>query len=141
DQFAPLSVYTPKRHKTSPLETPFVVKYMDPNGVFAIQQEFDQEYTVASLAFAQSFFNLEGRISALEIKLDSSKNTLRTAARIDEIIGSSLEAKDRYRQDEAFLKLMNIEKWLSYAIVCLTLLLVSFNMIGALWMIVLDKRQ
>ena len=36
---------------------------------------------------------------------------------------------------------MNIEKWMSYAIVCLTLLLVSFNMIGALWMIVLDKRQ
>jgi len=36
---------------------------------------------------------------------------------------------------------MNIEKWMSYAILCLTLVLVAFNMIGALWMIVLDKKQ
>ena len=36
---------------------------------------------------------------------------------------------------------MNIEKWMSYAILCLTLILVAFNMIGALWMIVLDKKQ
>ena len=36
---------------------------------------------------------------------------------------------------------MNVEKWMSYAILSLTLLLVAFNMIGALWMIVLDKKK
>ena len=36
---------------------------------------------------------------------------------------------------------MNIEKWLSYAILSLTLILVAFNMIGALWMIVMDKQK
>ena len=44
-------------------------------------------------------------------------------------------------QNDALFKLMNVEKWLSYAIAGLTLFLVSFNLIGALWMIVLDKKQ
>ncbi len=49
--------------------------------------------------------------------------------------------KDRYQQDEAFLKIMKLEKWLFYALFCLTLLLVSFTVVGALWMIVLEKRM
>ena len=56
-------------------------------------------------------------------------------------MGDEFEVKDRYQQDEAFLKLMNIEKWLSFAILSLTLVLVAFNMIGSLWMIVLDKKK
>lgn len=44
-------------------------------------------------------------------------------------------------QDAELMKIMNMEKWISYAIVSLTLLLVAFNMIGSLWMIVLDKRR
>ena len=56
-------------------------------------------------------------------------------------MGEGFEVKDRYQQDEAFLKLMNIEKWLSFAILSLTLILVAFNMIGSLWMIVLDKKK
>ena len=36
---------------------------------------------------------------------------------------------------------MNIEKWISYAVVSLTLIIVSFNLVSALWMIVLDKKK
>lgn len=141
DDLTPLSVYTPKRKKTSPFEAPFVTKFLDPVGVFAIQQEFDQEYTFTDLEFAKELFDQQGMLSALEIKFDSTKSLKTTEQEITAILGPDYVIKDRYRQDEAFLKLMNIEKWMSYAIVCLTLLLVSFNMIGALWMIVLDKRS
>jgi lipoprotein-releasing system permease protein len=110
-------------------------------GVFAIQQEFDQEYVITTLGFARDIFQYSDEVSALEIKLDSTKNLKSVTHKISEIMGNGYVIKDRFQQDEAFLKLMNIEKWMSYAIVCLTLLLVSFNMIGALWMIVLDKRR
>ena len=36
---------------------------------------------------------------------------------------------------------MNIEKWVSYLIACLTMLIVAFNMVGSLWMIVLEKKH
>lgn len=141
DKLTFLRVYTPKRTRPSPFETPFSTKFMNSVGIFAIQQEFDQEYTIASLSFARELFNHPYEISALEIKLDSTADLKNTQAEIVKLLGPQFSVKDRFRQDESFLKLMNIEKWMSYAIVCLTLLLVSFNMIGALWMIVLDKRQ
>jgi lipoprotein-releasing system permease protein len=43
--------------------------------------------------------------------------------------------------DEAFLKIMNIERWVSFLIAVLTLGIISFNMVGSLWMIVLDKKK
>jgi lipoprotein-releasing system permease protein len=49
--------------------------------------------------------------------------------------------RNKDEQNAAFFKLMNIEKWISYAVISLTLIIVSFNLISALWMIVLDKRK
>jgi len=141
DKLSLLRVYTPKRGPRSMLEAPFSTKFMNTVGIFAIQQEFDQEYTITSLQFAIELFEYTSEISALEIRLDSTKNLKHIEQQIQGVVGDKYVVKDRFRQDESFLKLMNIEKWMSYAIVCLTLLLVSFNMIGALWMIVLDKRQ
>ncbi len=141
DKLELLRVYTPKRNNRSAMEAPFTTRFINPTGIFAIQQEFDQEYTLSSLDFARELFQYNKEISALEIKLDSTKNVKNIKPEISRIMGSQFEVKDRFQQDEAFMRLMNIEKWMSYAIVCLTLLLVSFNMIGALWMIVLDKKR
>jgi lipoprotein-releasing system permease protein len=63
------------------------------------------------------------------------------AAEIQALLGPDYVVKDRMAQEESFLKLMRIEKWLSFAIPGLMLLLVSFNLIGALWMIVLEKAR
>ena len=56
-------------------------------------------------------------------------------------MGDSFTVKDRFEQDEAFLKLMNVEKWMFYALFSFMLILVAFNLIGALWMIVLEKKK
>jgi lipoprotein-releasing system permease protein len=56
-------------------------------------------------------------------------------------MGSEFKVQNRYEQEATFLKIMNGEKWMAFAILCLTLLLVAFNLVGALWMIVLDKRK
>lgn len=141
DKLELLRVYTPKRHNRSPMESPFTTRFINPAGIFAIQQEFDQEYMLSSLDFARELFQYEKEVSALEIRLDSTKNVKNIKTAISKIMGDNFVVKDRFQQDEAFMRLMNIEKWMSYAIVCLTLLLVSFNMIGALWMIVLDKKR
>lgn len=136
----PLIAYITKK-ETSMMGSPFTTTKLDPVGVFEIQQEFDMEYTLVPLDVARDVLNTDHDLSYLEIKLDSAVNTLETQEKISKILGPLFTIKDRYRQDEAFLKLMNLEKWMSYAIVSLTLILVAFNMIGALWMIVLDKQK
>jgi len=141
DYLSFLEVYMPKRKSTGPLSKPFKKKLIYPAGTFVIQQDFDSQYILSSLKFAQNLLSQKKRIGALEIKLIDEANAKTAAANIREIMGPDYTVKDRYQQDEAFLKLMNIEKWMSYAILCLTLILVAFNMIGALWMIVLDKKE
>lgn len=139
DKLELLRVYTPKRHNRSPMESPFTTRFINPAGIFAIQQEFDQEYMLSSLDFARELFQYEKRFQRWKSDWIQQKcKNIKTA--ISKIMGDNFVVKDRFQQDEAFMRLMNIEKWMSYAIVCLTLLLVSFNMIGALWMIVLDKN-
>jgi lipoprotein-releasing system permease protein len=57
------------------------------------------------------------------------------------IMGEGFTIKTRYQQNEAFFKVMQLEKWMGFAITSLMLLLMAFNMVGALWMIVLDKQK
>ena len=56
-------------------------------------------------------------------------------------MGPGYVIKNSYQQNEAYLKIMNIEKWVSYLIASLTMVMIAFNMVGCLWMIVLDKRK
>jgi len=140
DPLTSMSVYMPKRQRVGPLEKPFRQQFIVPSGSFIIQQDFDNQYVLSSLEFARSLLAEPRSVSALEIRLDSKYPAAETVGRISEILGEGYSVKDRYQQDEAFFKLMNIEKWMSFAILTLTLLLVAFNMIGSLWMIVLEKK-
>ncbi|MEM8909368.1 MAG: FtsX-like permease family protein, partial [Bacteroidota bacterium] len=141
DYLSTVSVYMPKRKQGLPTDRPFKERLIYPAGTFVIQQDFDNQYVLCSLEFIRGLLGLKSdEISSIEIKLQDAAPT-GTVAAIREILGPNFVVKDRYQQDEAFLKLMNIEKWMSYAILSLTIVLVAFNMIGALWMIVLDKKK
>ena len=141
DKFATLAVYMPKRKKTSALQKQFVKKYTYPVGTFVIQQDFDNQYVLTSIDFVRELLGYTNELSSLELKLSPDFDKATVIAKIQSIMGEQFVVKDRYQQDEAFLKLMNIEKWMSFAILSLTLLLVAFNLIGSLWMIVLEKKK
>lgn len=140
DPFGLLNIYMAKREKTGGLEQPFKKRIAYPAGSFKIQQDFDNQYVLVSLDFARDLIGAYGEVSALEVKLKPGADQKAVIAGIQEILGEEFHVKDRYQQEEAFLKLMNIEKWMSFALLCLTLVLVAFNMIGSLWMIVLEKK-
>ena len=136
----PLSIFTAKREEAGPLEQQFRQQVAMPIGTFSIQQDFDNQYVITSLDLVQRLLSQTNQASALEIKLKNS--TDKTAlSNIRNLFNEGFIVKDKYQQNESYLKIMNVEKWMSFAIVCLTLILVAFNMIGSLWMIVLDKKK
>ena len=141
NMLTPLSIYMPKRGEVGILEQPFRKEFVYPAGAFVIQSEVDNQYVLTNLQFVRDILNAENEVSAYEIKLKPNANASSTLSEIRSIMGNDFTVKDHYQQDEAFLKLMNIEKWMSYAILSLTILLVAFNMVGSLWMIVLEKKQ
>ncbi len=140
DVYTPLTVYMAKNTK-GVVGQSFRKRYIYPAGTFVIQQDFDNNYILSSLEFARELLNGKNKLSAIEIKLEDEKSTEQIVKDIEKIMGADFSVKDRFRQNEAFLKLMNMEKWMSFAILSLTLFLVAFNLVGSLWMIVLDKKK
>lgn len=139
--FELLNIYMAKKGKVKSLEQPFRKRLAHPIGCFRIQQDIDGQYILVDLELTRELTQNYDKVSALEVRLDPNLNEGRTLAEMEKIMGVDFDVKNRYRQDEAFLKLMNIEKWMSFIILSLTLVLVAFNMIGSLWMIVLEKKR
>lgn len=138
DSYAVMLAYAPNRKKRTPMDRPFKSLAIQPSGIFMIQQDYDNDYVISSLAFAQQLLDLPGRISALEIRLEAGNDKSAIQA-IRQKYEKDFIIQDRLQQDAAFLKLQNLEKWISYIILSLTLVLVAFNLVGAIWMILREK--
>ena len=112
-----------------------------PSGIFVVGSEADVQYLITNYEDVNRLLSQEDKISALELKLseDYDEQDLRTA--IGTVLGEGFNIKNRYDQEESFLKIMNIEKWISFLIVVLVLGIIAFNMVGSLWMMVLEKKK
>ena len=139
--FEPVKVYMPKKQTRSMAEAPFKTRLAYPAGKFAIKQDYDYMYVFSSLDFMRQLLGVPDEVSAVEINTDPDYPGEQLKKAIAGVFGDGVEVKDRYEQNDALFKLMKIEKWMSYAIAGLTLFIVSFNLVGALWMIVLDKKR
>jgi len=144
DKLTPLTVYMPLRERKglmSAMGKNFKSLPLYPSGVFTVGGDADAQYVLASRKFVARLLDKDDEVSSLEIKLDASADEKSIRASIDRLTGGTLLIKNRYEQDATFLKIMNIEKWISYAIATLILLIIAFNMVGSLWMMVLEKRK
>lgn len=141
----PMTVYMPKRTgrmSNSPTRKPFKKRQVYPSAVYAIQQSEYDNYAITNLAFVQDLTSYKnGEISALEVQLSAHSSETVTLTAIREIMGDAFEVKNRYQQDEAMYNVTQMEKYIAYLIIAFTLVLVAFNMVGALWMLVLDKKK
>jgi len=141
----PLTIYMPKRTgkmTTSPTKKPFKKRVLYPSAIYEVQQSEYDNYAITNLAFTQDITSYKnGEISALEIKLNPTFNESNTLEKIRTIAGDAYLVQNRYQQDEALYNITQLEKVVAYFIFAFTLVLVAFNMVGALWMLVLDKKK
>ena len=141
DRLNPITIYMPKRKKTFRNEKDFRTMESFPIGEFSVQTENDFQYVISSFDFVNRLLQSKNIASAIECKLASGFKEDDVVNTLKSLVGPKFSVKNRYQQDETFLRIMNIERWVSYLIVSLTLLLVAFNLAGSLWMIVLDKKR
>ncbi|BDS13361.1 FtsX-like permease family protein [Aureispira anguillae] len=141
----PITVYMPKRTgrmSTNPTKKPFKKRKVYPAAIYAIQQSEYDDYAITNLPFVQDITSYKsGEISALELKLNNTIDEAITLESIRQIMGDQFLVQNRYQQDEALYNITQLEKYVAYLIFAFTLVLVAFNMVGALWMLVLDKKK
>jgi len=144
DAITPITVFMPIRKKTSLMNNmgkEFKQLSVYPSGIFAVGSEADVQYIITNYEAVNRLLSQKDKISALELKLAEDHDEDEIRSKIQEVIGEGFAIKNRYDQEESFLKIMNIEKWISFLIVVLVLGIIAFNMVGSLWMMVLEKKK
>jgi len=139
----PLRITVPRRGVKNAFvpEEEFNTMSAIPGGIFSIQQEFDSKYVFVSLNLARELLGLDNRVSGYEIRLKDGADAEKTRAQIAEIVGKDFRLKNRYEQKADTYKIMKIERWVTTAILGFIILIISFNIIGSLTMLVLEKGK
>ena len=140
---SPVFIYVPKRNGRISMnpERAFSKSYIYPSGVFAIQQEIDTRYMLVPLDFARKLLEYSTQASAIEIKLKPGTNTDKARDLIAQTVGPEYVVRTQYQQHELLYKVMKSEKFAIYLILTFILLIGSFNMIGSLAMLIIDKKN
>lgn len=142
--FNNLTLYYPNPHATNLLLNPqsaFQSLQLKPDGIFRVQDEFDSKYILASLPLVQSLVQAEGQYSSVELKLDEHADADDVKNSLEHMLGNSFKIDTRFEQNKTLYMVMKSEKWAVYAILFLVLLIASFNMVGALSLLVLEKQK
>ena len=111
-------------------------------GVFQTEQaEFDTDLVLIPLSAARQLLDYELEATAIEIKVSDGADTDRTGHRIAEALGDGFDVKNRVRQQDQSLKMIEVEKWITFFLLAFILIIASFNIISSLSMLVLEKQS
>ena len=143
----PLKVYAPNRTGALNLTVParnFKKGELHSAGlVFALNQpEYDNSYILTSADFARKVLRrADNEATSLELSIVPGSNFANVKEELQQILGNGYRVQDRYEQQEDVYKVMQIEKLISYIFLTFILLVASFNIIGSLAMLIIEKRD
>jgi lipoprotein-releasing system permease protein len=142
DNLSPMQIFSPRRgevNSADPLNE-FVVKSINPSGVFAIQQEFD-DIVVTPIEFARDLLDQPKAVSSIELNYKNGTDLTSVQSKIKDELGDKFTVKNRKEQNTELYKTLNYERWAVYMILTFVLIIAIFNIIGSLTMLVIDKRK
>jgi lipoprotein-releasing system permease protein len=111
------------------------------NAYFRVQLEYDGKYILVDYALAEDLFDLRGRVSAYELKLDDFDDSEAMAQRIAAQLGFEFKVETWYDMHATLFNVMKNEKFVAYLILTLMLLIAAVNIIGGLSMIIVEKTR
>jgi len=138
-----LDFYFPKRGTTdlsNPLNA-LKTAHAFPAGIFDMQTDINSKYVFTSVEFAQKLMGLGDRITAVEISLRGNQDKELLKEQIQAIVGDTFSVKNQYEQNETLFKMMESEKVAIFFILIFIILIASFNIVGSLTMLIIDKRE
>ena len=115
--------------------------YLYPSAFFSSQQEIEGQYVLTDLEFAQRLFGINDQISKIEIKLKDSKLIPEVKKELSDFTDTTYRLEDKYELNKAFYAMMKSEKLAVFMILLFILLIASFNIIGSISMLILDKKE
>ena len=144
DLLQPLTLYAPKNRKVN-LARPdanFTQTTFYNNGIFCVMQpKYDDNLVVMPINIVRKAYQLSDdyvtsiEIKCIEEKVKSIKKQLKA------ILSEQYIILDQYEQQADFYRITKIEKWTTFMILCFIVMIATFNIIGSLSMIIIEKKE
>jgi lipoprotein-releasing system permease protein len=119
----------------------FNQKVLDVAGVFSLQQEFDRDYVFVPIDVARDLMEYDDEVTSIEVDVVSEDEIDRVKYRLEELLGDGYTVKTRYEQQSLLYRVMRSEKWATFVILAFILIIATFNVIGSLSILIIDKKK
>jgi lipoprotein-releasing system permease protein len=120
-----------------PLTKKFIVR-----GIFISENpDYDNNYAYISLENSQYLFEMNNKVSGIEIRLDNINRSESEKAMIQHELGNEYEVKTWYDLHADFYSILQVERWTTFIILSLIIAVASFNILGSLTMTVIEKKR
>jgi len=112
-----------------------------PVGIYAVSEDLDSKYVFADIRLTQELLEYKpNQISGIEIKTKPNADEATIQSQIEKIFNNTVEVKNRAQLNATLYKMLNTENIAVYLIFTLVIIIALFNLIGALIMMILDKK-
>lgn len=141
--FTPLSIYAPKRGDNNSLNPEDGLNEFKayPAGLFSISDEFDNQYVLMNIDAARQLLDYKNEVTSIELKIKPGTNIETLQATIAKRIGDQYTIKNRQQQNELLYKTLKSEKLWVFIILVFILIVATFNVIGSLTMLIIEKKK
>ncbi|HEX8516655.1 MAG TPA: FtsX-like permease family protein [Bacteroidia bacterium] len=144
DIFSPISVYAPKRGITgSSLNPEDGLNEMKvyTAGEFSINDDFDYKYVIMNIAKARELLDYNNEVTSIELGIAKDANAGKIQEEIRKLLGDKYLVKNREQQNELLYKTLRSEKLWTFIILVFILVIATFNVIGSLTMLIIEKKK
>ncbi len=143
DGVLPITVYAAKRDAVKAMnpQNKFNKLRVIPGSIVAMNPEFDYKYMYVSRAFAQDLLQYVDEASYVDITLKNDQDLDEVIDRLKAHFGDGFTVKSRIEQNDVIYKTNAAEKWVTFFILCFIMIVATFNMIGSLAMLIIEKRK
>lgn len=139
----PLEIIYPRKSGSNNLtaENSLNRKFIFPSGIFEVEKDFDSKYVYIPLSFARELTENEASVTTIEIKFSPGADEVRVQKNIKDIYGPGFVVENKFEQQAIFYKVMRSERLAIFFILTLILIIASFNIIGSLTMLIIEKDR
>lgn len=138
----PLFIYVPKREgNISDPANAFKRTYLFPSGIFSVEQEYDSRYVYVPIELMRDLLMYNNEVTAIEVKFQEGVFAENVQPQVEDLFGPDFIVKNKYQQQEIYYKVMKSERLAIFFILSFILIIASFNVVGSLTMLIIEKEK
>lgn len=142
-----LMVYVPKRDRnlvvdiTNLEDEPFNKRLSFVSGLYFVSSDFDGKYVFLPMKEVRELLEYTNESTSVELGTAEGQNPEEIVAAVQNILGPGFKVETRYQQNEVLYKTLKSEKMWTFLILVFILVIATFNTIGSLTLLIIEKKK